>query len=71
MITFKDESGKSYNIHGSKTKPLSRLKTEDQVEVIYLANNPNKGVVNTWSEFWEDAEAHALAIAKNPQDIRC
>lgn len=52
MITFKDESGKSYNIHGSKTKPLSRLKTGDQVEVIYLANNPNKGVVNTWSEFW-------------------
>lgn len=52
MITFKDESGKSYNIHGSKTKPLSRLKTGDVVEVIYLANNPNKGVVNTWSEFW-------------------
>lgn len=52
MITFKDESGKSYNIHGSTTKPLPRLKTGDQVEVIYLANNPNKGVINTWSEFW-------------------
>ncbi|MDP2721895.1 MAG: DUF3592 domain-containing protein [Bacteroidales bacterium] len=52
MITFKDASDKSYNIHGSTTKPLSRLKTGDQVEVIYLANNPNKGVVNTWSEFW-------------------
>lgn len=52
MITFKDESGKSYNIHGSTTKPLSRLKTSDKVEVIYLANSPNRGVVNTWSEFW-------------------
>ncbi|MBU3926344.1 MAG: DUF3592 domain-containing protein [Bacteroidetes bacterium] len=52
MITYKDESGKSYNIHGSTTKPLSRLKTGDQVEVIYLENSPNKGVVNAWSEFW-------------------
>ena len=52
MITFKDESGQSYNIHGSTTKPLSRLKTGDEVEVIYMANNPDKGVVNTWSEFW-------------------
>lgn len=52
MITFKDESGKSYNIHGSTTKLLSWLKIGDQVEIIYLANNPKKGVVNTWSEFW-------------------
>jgi len=52
MITYKDASGTSYNIHGSTAKPLSRLKTGDQVEVIYLADNPNKGVVNTWSEFW-------------------
>jgi len=52
MITFKDASGTSYNIHGSTTKPLSRLKTGDQVDVIYLANDPKNGVVNTWSEFW-------------------
>ena len=52
MITFKDASGTEYNIHGSTAKPLSRLKTGDKVEVIYLANNPNRGVVNTWYEFW-------------------
>jgi len=52
MITFKDASGTSYNIHGSTTKPLSHLKTGDQVEVIYLADNPKNGVVNKWSEFW-------------------
>lgn len=52
MITYKDASGTPHNIHGSTAEPLSRLKTGDQVEVIYLADNPNKGVVNTWSEFW-------------------
>jgi hypothetical protein len=52
MITFKDASGTEHNVHGSTAKPLSRLKTGDKVEVIYLANNPNRGVVNTWYEFW-------------------
>lgn len=52
MITFKDASGTEHNIHGSTAKPLSRLKTGDKVEVIYLANSPNRGVVNTWYEFW-------------------
>ncbi len=52
MITFKDASGTEHNIHGSTAKPLSRLKSGDNVEVIYLANNPDRGVVNTWSEFW-------------------
>ena len=52
MITFKDASGTEHNIHGSTAKPLSRLKTGDEVEVIYLASSPNRGVVNTWYEFW-------------------
>ncbi|MFA6128519.1 MAG: DUF3592 domain-containing protein, partial [Bacteroidales bacterium] len=51
-ITYKDKTGNSYNIHGSTTKPFSRLKTGDQVEVIYLEDNPKEGVVNKWSEFW-------------------
>lgn len=51
-ITFTDESGTQYNIHGSTTKPFSNLTTGDKVEVIYIASNPNKGVVNTWYEFW-------------------
>lgn len=51
-ITFKDASGMEHNIHGSTAKPLSRLKTGDKVEVIYLANSPDRGVVNTWYEFW-------------------
>jgi len=52
MITFKDASGTEYYIHGSTAKPLTRLKPGDKVEVIYLANSPNRGVVNTWYEFW-------------------
>ena len=51
-ITFKDVSGTEHYIHGSTAKTLSRLKTGDKVEVIYLANSPNRGVVNTWYEFW-------------------
>jgi hypothetical protein len=52
VITYKDESGKSYNIHGSSAKVLSRLNPGDQVEVIYPADSPNRGVLNKWSEFW-------------------
>lgn len=52
MITFKDASGTEHYIRGSTAKPFSRLKTGDKVEVIYLANSPNRGVVNTWYEFW-------------------
>ncbi len=52
MIEYKDASGTAYTIRGSTAKPLSRLKTGDVVEVIYLARNPNKGVLNTWSELW-------------------
>ena len=52
MITFKDASGTEHYIHGSTAKPLSRLKIGDKVEVFYLARSPDRGVVNTWSEFW-------------------
>ena len=51
-ITFKDATGTEHFIHGSTVKPLSRLKPGDKVEIIYLANSPNRGVVNTWYEFW-------------------
>jgi len=52
MITFKDASGTPHTIRRSLAKPLSRLKTGDMVEVIYLARHPDQGVVNTWDEFW-------------------
>ncbi len=52
MIVFNDASGISHTIRRSLAKPLSRLKAGDKVEVIYLANHPNQGVVNTWDEFW-------------------
>jgi len=52
MITFKDASGEPHTIRRSLAKPLSRLKPGDVVEVIYPAHQPNKGVVNTWDEFW-------------------
>ncbi|MCX6285209.1 MAG: DUF3592 domain-containing protein [Bacteroidetes bacterium] len=52
MINFNDTSGAEHTIRRSLAKPLSRLNPGDKVEVIYLASNPNKGVVNTWDEFW-------------------
>ena len=52
MIEYQDASGTAYTIRGSTAVPLSRLKTGDVVEVIYLARNPDKGVLNTWSELW-------------------
>lgn len=52
MITFKDEAGESHNIKRSATTALSRLKSGDEVEVIYLAGHPDEGIVNTWDELW-------------------
>jgi len=52
MITFNDASGVQHTIRRSLAKPLSRLKPGDEVEIIYPASNPDKGVVNTWDEFW-------------------
>jgi ribosomal 50S subunit-recycling heat shock protein len=52
MITFEDAAGAPQTIRRSLAKPLSRLKPGDTVEVIYLAHQPNKGVVNTWDELW-------------------
>ncbi len=52
VIAYKDASGTEQTIRRSLTEPLSRLKTSDEVEVIYLARNPDKGVLNTWSELW-------------------
>ena len=52
MITYKDVSGTSHTIKRALAKPLSRLKPGDLVSVIYPAEHPDKGVVNTWDEFW-------------------
>jgi len=52
MITYDDASGESHTIHRSLAKPLSRLKIGDAVEVIYLPNHTNEGIVNTWDELW-------------------
>lgn len=52
MITYKDVSGTSHTIKRSLAKPLSRLKPGDLVSVIYPAEHPEKGIVNTWDEFW-------------------
>lgn len=52
MITYKDASGKSHTIKRSLAKPLSRLKPGDLVPIIYPANHPEQGHVNTWDEFW-------------------
>jgi hypothetical protein len=52
MIAFEDKTGMSHTIRRSLAKPLSRLVAGDEVEVIYLANNPDQGRVNTWDEFW-------------------
>ena len=52
MISYKDVSGTSHIIKRSLAKPLSRLKPGDLVPIIYLAEHPDKGHVNTWDEFW-------------------
>ncbi len=52
MITFEDASGAPHTIRRALAKPLSRLKTGDTVDVIYLAGHPDQGVVNTWDELW-------------------
>lgn len=51
-IAYKDVSGTEHAIRSSAVTWLSRLKTGDVVEVIYLPRNPDKGVVNTWDELW-------------------
>ncbi|MDP2335264.1 MAG: DUF3592 domain-containing protein [Bacteroidota bacterium] len=53
-IKFEDYSGKSHTILGSSKKgPLaSPLKSGEVVEVIYLADHPEKGIVNAWDELY-------------------
>lgn len=52
MIAFKDATGTEYTIRGSTARPLSRLKTGDVVEIIYLAHHPQEGILNTWYELY-------------------
>lgn len=52
MIKYSDATGTSHTIRRSLAKPMSRLKSGDVVEVIYPIRHPDKGVVNTWDEFW-------------------
>ena len=52
MVAYKDGSGTLHNIKRSLAKPLTRLKPGDLVSVIYPAEHPDQGVVNTWDEFW-------------------
>ena len=51
-IKFRDESGKEHTIRRSLSKPYSRLKIGDVVEVIYPSNYPDSAVVNTWDELY-------------------
>jgi Protein of unknown function (DUF3592) len=52
MIAYKDASGTAHTIRRSTAWPLSRLKTGDLVEVIYLARHPDKGIVDTWDDLY-------------------
>lgn len=52
MIAYVDPAGTEHVIRGSLAKPLSRLRTGDVVEVIYLARSPHRGVVNAWYELY-------------------
>jgi len=53
-IRFEDYTGKSHTILGSSERGLlaSPLKSDQEVEVIYLAAHPDKGIVNKWSELY-------------------
>lgn len=52
MIAYVDPAGIEHVIRGSLAKPLSRLRTGDVVEVVYLARSPDRGVVNAWYELY-------------------
>lgn len=52
MVTYVDVSGATHTIRRSAAWPLTRLKTDDAVEVIYLARKPAEGVVNSWDELY-------------------
>lgn len=52
MIAYADRAGTEHTIRGSLARPWSRLRTGDPVEVIYLARRPDRGVLNTWYEFY-------------------
>ena len=51
-IIYKDAAGEQHTIERSLAKPFSRLKINDRVEVIYPVDAPDKGIVNTWDEFY-------------------
>ena len=52
MIAYRDTSGEEHIIRRTLAKPVSRLVTGDEVEVLYPARHPARGVVNTWDEFY-------------------
>lgn len=52
MIAYRDKSGEEHIIRRTLAKPVSRLVTGDEVEVLYPARHPARGVVNTWDEFY-------------------
>ena len=52
MVTFEDATGISHTIRRALAKPLSRLRPGDKVEVVYLKNHPDRGIVNNWDELW-------------------
>ncbi len=52
MVRYQDSSGTTHTIRRAASWPFTRLKTDDAVEVIYLARKPGEGVVNSWDELY-------------------
>lgn len=52
LIAYQDATGVTHGIRRAAARPLTRLRIDDTVEVIYLARRPDKGIVNTWDELY-------------------
>lgn len=55
IIEYKDTSGTAFATRRSLVAWWSSLKIGDEVEVIYPARHPERGVVNTWDEIYPPA----------------
>lgn len=52
VIAYEDATGVTHTIRRAAAWPLTRLRIDDAVAVIYLARRPDHGIVNTWDELY-------------------
>ena len=52
VIAYEDATGVTHTIRRAAAWPLTRLRIDDTVEIIYDAGRPEQGIVNTWDELY-------------------